>query len=127
MKSTIRNLYVKFDASFSSGFIEQLRSFCGFTDRSSANNGDPLNPFGRFSVAVIVSPMPARPCDENEHCMLLTIQAIAYTLYEIESLFNTRTHIVFGRKQISLNQKQNIKISNLKHTHRHNLERDCVR
>lgn len=76
VKSKILNLYVNFVASFSSGFIEQLRSFNGLTKRSSANNGCPLNPFGRFNVADIVSPTPAMPCDKNEHCMSLTVWKI---------------------------------------------------
>lgn len=72
-KSRIFKLYAIPSGSLRSGRIVQARSASGFTARSSANKGDPLKPTGFFSRAVIISDVLA-PCDENEHCISLTVK-----------------------------------------------------
>lgn len=73
-KSVIFKLYVTPSASAVSCRIKHVRSVSGFTDRSSANSGAPLNPTGFFRRAVIASDA-LEPCAENEHCISLTTVA----------------------------------------------------
>lgn len=58
-----------------SGRMEQARSASGLTFRSSANNGDPLNPTGFFNRAVIMSAV-LELLVANEHWISLTLNKL---------------------------------------------------
>lgn len=79
LKSVIFKLYIRPDGSIWSGLIWHDGSVSGSTPRSSANNGEPLNPSGFFNLAKIESlttddsanPFPLL---ENVHWISLTVK-----------------------------------------------------
>lgn len=70
-KSVIFSVNAIFSGSFDSGRIEHARSVSGWTPLSSANNGEPLNPNGFLSRAVIISAV-LELVVANEHWISLT-------------------------------------------------------